>query len=131
MNKDLFTIPEDKALIWAEGMYKEQIEGIPFSNNGMTIGVAKYVSAENKEEQEELLDNAIERTTKRYFKKLEREILNTRNDMIDKIRIQLADKYDQTGKQLKAGILKRDSRIDYLEGLLEKSNINFNKKDYE
>jgi len=30
-------VPKGKELIWAEAVYKEPIEGVPFSNAGMSL----------------------------------------------------------------------------------------------
>lgn len=100
------TIPEGKELIWSEATYKEPIEGIPFSNTGITLGRAKYVDAKDAEKEKELLDEETERTVKRYFKKIAKDVKETRNELIDKLRIEFDEKYKAHIQELKDEILK-------------------------
>jgi hypothetical protein len=85
------TIPEGKEQIYVEAVYKEPIEGIPFSNLGLTVGISKYI---NEGEVAEELDKTIQRLVKEYFDRLATEIKDTRNDLIDKVRVEIAGEYD-------------------------------------
>ena len=100
------TIPEGKALVWVEAVYKEPIEGIPFSNEGMTIGMAVYVDKDNREQLRTELDTEIKVMTKEYFDKLATEIKSTRNTLIDQVRVELDEKYKGYIKELKEEIIK-------------------------
>lgn len=97
------TIPEGKIQIYTEAVYKEPIEGIPFSNTGLTVGVSKYID-ENQLTNE--LDELVQRLVKEYFGKLSREIRSTRNDLIDKVRVELSAEYDEKLAKAKEMILE-------------------------
>jgi hypothetical protein len=91
------TIPDGKIQIYTEAVYKEPIEGIPFSNTGLTVGISKYIA---EDELPNELDALVQRLVKEYFGKLSTEIKSTRNDLIDTVRAELSAEYD--GKLAKA-----------------------------
>jgi len=97
------TIPEGKELLWAEAVYKEPIQGIPFSNVGLTVGISKYIE-EGKSDSE--LDTLVQRMVKEYFKKLSEEVKSTRNDMIDNIRIEVSKEKDGIIEKAKEEYIK-------------------------
>ena len=97
------TIPEGKEQIYIEAVYKEPIDGIPFSNVGLTVGVSKYI---NEGELQSSIDEQIQRLTKEYFSKLSSEVKSTRNDLIDSLRIELSKEYDNKLKLAKEEIIK-------------------------
>ncbi len=97
------TIPEGKEMIWSEATYKEPIEGIPYSNVGLTVGRAIYIP-EGMKGQEKLLDEAVDRLAKEKFAKLKEDILTTRNEMLDEIRVELEKKYGKTIEDLQEEI---------------------------
>ena len=94
------TIPEGKQQIYAEALYKEPIDGVPFSNAGFTVAITKNVF-EGDKNAEAVLQEQVERLCKWYFEKLKKDVLETRNEMIDKIRVELDAKYKDYIKQLK------------------------------
>lgn len=109
------TIPEGKEQIYVEALYKEPIDGIPFSNAGLTVGVSKYIKEDT---ENEVLDEQIQRLTKEYFSKLSSEIKSTRNDMIDTLRVELSKEYDGKLQLAKEEIIKlrkllKDNGIQY------------------
>ena len=108
-------IPEGKEMIWAEGIYKEPIEGIPFSNVGLTLGRARYVEEGDIETAEKMLDDEIERATKRYFDKLASEIKKSRNTLIDQLRVDLDKEYGEKLKKAKEIILEQREEIKLLK----------------
>jgi len=97
------TIPEGKEQVYVEAVYKEPIEGIPFSNVGLTVGVSKYIDEGTVEKE---LDSIIQRLVKEYFGKLATEIKSTRNTLIDQVRVELDEKYKGYIKELKEEIIK-------------------------
>lgn len=113
------TIPEGKEQIYVEATYKEPIEGVPFSNIGLTVAVSKYIEQGTIEEE---LDKQIQRLVKEYFDKLSNEmkakaddIKETRNELIDKLRVELAEQYDEKLKKAKEIILEQREEIKLLK----------------
>ena len=102
-------IPEGKIQIYVEAVYKEPIDGIPFSNTGLTVAVSKYI---NEGELTTELDEQIQRLAKEYFGKLSSEIRSTRNDMIDTLRIELSKEYDKKLQLAKEEIIKLRKQIN-------------------
>ncbi len=104
-------IPEGKEQIYVEAVYKEPIEGIPFSNVGLTVGVSKYI---DQGEIEKELDGQIQRLVKEYFDKLASEVKSTRNEMMDKLRVELDKEYADKLKEAKRIILEQREQIKLL-----------------
>jgi len=96
-------IPEGKEMIWAEAVYKEPIEGIPFSNTGLTVGVSKYIDIG---EEANALDKLTQRLVKEYFDKLADSIKSTRNEMMDKIRAEVSVEKDEIIEKCKKEIFR-------------------------
>ena len=105
-------IPEGKEQIWTEAVYKEPIEGIPYSNVGLTVGVAKYI--EQGSEREEI-EKTIQRLTEEYFVKLAEDIRSTRNELMDKLRVEIAQEYDEKLAKAKKIILEQREEIKLLK----------------
>lgn len=105
-------IPEGKEQIYVEAVYKEPIEGIPFSNVGLTVGVSKYI---DQGEIEKELDKQIQRLVKEYFDKLSAQIKESRNSLIDQLRVDLANEYDEKLKKAKEIILEQREEIKLLK----------------
>jgi len=118
------TIPEGKELIWTEAVYKEPIEGIPFSNVGITMGISKYIE---ENDRADVLGETVEKLVKKYFDKLSKEIRSTRNDLIDKVRKEVAEEYGEKFEKAKSEVLRlyklcEDNNINYKEGQNDSSN---------
>ena len=111
------TIPEGKELVWAEAVYKEPIEGIPFSNTGLTVGVSKYVDIG---EAQGALDSAVQRLVEEYFKKLSEQIKSTRNELVDKIRAEVSEEKDGIIEKAKEEYLKLREENKQLKSKLNK-----------
>lgn len=105
-------IPEGKEQVYVEAVYKEPIEGIPFSNVGLTVGVSKYID-EGKVEEE--LDRQTQRLVKEYFDKLASEIKKSRNTLIDQLRVDLDKEYGEKLKKAKEIILEQREEIKLLK----------------
>jgi len=105
-------IPEGKEQIYVEAVYKEPIEGIPFSNVGLTVGVSKYI---DQGEIEKELDGQIQRLVKEYFDKLASEIKKSRNTLIDQLRVDLDKEYGEKLKKAKEIILEQREEIKLLK----------------
>ena len=105
-------IPEGKEQIYVEAVYKEPIEGIPFSNVGLTVGVSKYIT---EGEIEKELDGQIQRLVKEYFDKLANEIKKSRNTLIDQLRVDLDKEYGEKLKKAKEIILEQREEIKLLK----------------
>jgi len=113
-------IPEGKEQIYVEALYKEPIEGVPFSNIGLTVAVSKYIEQGTEDKE---LDKQIQRLAKEYFDKLAKEmrakaddIKETRNQLADKIRVDISKEYDKKLKKAKEIILKQREEIKLLKG---------------
>jgi vancomycin permeability regulator SanA len=102
------TIPEGKEQIWTEAVYKEPIEGIPYSNVGLTVGVSKYI--EQGSEREEI-EKVIQTLVEQYFVKLAEDIRSIRNELMDKLRVEIAEEYDEKLAKAKELILKQREEI--------------------
>ena len=117
------TIPEGKEQIYVEATYKEPIEGVPFSNIGLTVGVSKYIEQGTEAEKlTEELDKQIQRLVKEYFDKLSEDmkvkadtIKETRNELVDKLRVDIANEYDERLKKAKEIILAQREEIKLLK----------------
>jgi len=112
-------IPEGKEQIYVEALYKEPIEGVPFSNIGLTVAVSKYIEQGTEDKE---LDKQIQRLAKEYFDKLAKEmrakaddIKETRNQLADKIRVDISKEYDKKLKKAKEIILKQREEIKLLK----------------
>jgi hypothetical protein len=112
-------IPEGKEQIYVEATYKEPIEGVPFSNIGLTVAVSKYIEQGTEAKE---LDKQIQRLVKEYFDKLAEEmkgkadsIKETRNELVDKLRVEIADQYDEKLKKAKEIILAQREEIKLLK----------------
>ena len=105
-------IPEGKEQIYVEAVYKEPIEGIPFSNVGLTVGVSKYI---NEGEVEKELDGQIQRLVREYFDKLASEIKKSRNTLIDQLRVDLDKEYSDKLAKAKEIILGQREEIKLLK----------------
>ena len=105
-------IPEGKEQIYVEAVYKEPIEGIPFSNVGLTVGVGKYI---NHGELETELDGQIQRLVKEYFDKLASEIKKSRNTLIDQLKVDLDKQYSDKLAKAKEIILEQREEIKLLK----------------
>lgn len=106
------TIPEGKEQIYVEAVYKEPIDGIPFSNVGLTVGISKYI---NEGEIEDELDSQIQRLVKEYFDKLASEIKKSRNTLIDQLKVDLDKEYSEKFKKAKEIILEQREEIKLLK----------------
>ena len=106
------TIPEGKEQIWTEAVYKEPIEGIPYSNVGLTVGMSKYI--EQGSEREEI-EKTIQTLVEQYFVKLAEDIRSTRNELMDKLRVEIAQEYDGKLKKAKKMILEQREEIKLLK----------------
>jgi len=123
------TIPEGKEQIYVEATYKEPIEGVPFSNVGLTVAISKYIE-QGMEAKE--IDKQIQRLTEEYFNKLKEDIREkadsikeTRNESIDKLRVELSQEYDEKLKRAKEIILEQREEIKLLKS---KQDGNYNIK---
>jgi transcription termination factor NusB len=111
------TIPEGKEMIWTEAVYKEPIEGVPFSNVGLTVGVSKYIE---DDQREEVLEEQIDKLVKTYFDKLSKNVKNTRNELMDNLRKEISEEYEDRLEQAKQEVIR-------LYKLCEDNNINYKK----
>ena len=105
MDKATIVIPEGKELIWVEALYKEPIEGVSFSNAGLTVGKACYVF-EGSKEIEKKIDREIDRLAEDRFEILKEKVLSSRNKMLDEIRVELDEKYRDHIEKLKQKIVE-------------------------
>lgn len=103
-------IPENKQQIYVEATYKEPIEGVPFSNTGLTVGLTKNIY-EGKGLIEKEIDSQIDRLCEDYFTKLKAKVLETRNDMIDQLRVEMDEKYTEHIQKLKDEIIKLKKQV--------------------
>lgn len=93
-------IPEGKQQVYVEASYKEPIEGIQYSNAGLTVGVTKNVF-EGKGRIEKEIDKQIDRLCEAYLEKFMDKILSTRNEIVDTVRCEMDVKYLDTIQKLK------------------------------
>ena len=110
-------IPEGKQQIFIEAMYKEPIEGIPFSNTGITVAVSKYIP-EGEDALHTELDKLVTKLGEEYSAKLKKEmkkmrdaILSQRGEELDAIRVELDKKYKGYIEELRAEIIKLKKQI--------------------
>ena len=97
------TIPEGKEMIWTEAVYKEPIEGVPFSNVGLTVGVSKYIE---ESQRAEILEEQINKLVKTYFDKLAKNVRNTRNELMDKLRKDISEEYESRLEKAKEIVIE-------------------------
>ena len=106
------TIPEGKQQVYIEVLYKEPIEGIPFSNVGITVGVSKYIG---EGELSSEIDQQVQALVQEKFGKLKEQIATTRNEMIDRLREELDKEYSGKLKKAKEIILEQREEIKLLK----------------
>ena len=98
-------IPEGKQQIYVEATYKEPIEGVPFSNVGITVGVSKYID-DKPGEIEKIIAENTQKAVERYTAKLQEAMLKGRNEVVDNLRVELDKKYAENIKALKDEVIK-------------------------
>jgi DNA-binding transcriptional regulator PaaX len=98
-------LPEGKVQITASANLKDRIDGIQFTSQGYEVWITKVVNEKDQEEQARILNNTAEELVQRYFGKLSKEITETRNDLVDNLRIDLEKKYADRLKKGKEMVL--------------------------
>ena len=98
-------LPEGKVQITASANLKDRIDGIQFTSQGYEVWITKVVNEKDQEEQARILNNTAEELVQRYFDKLSKEITETRNDLVDNLRIDLEKKYADRLKKGKEMVL--------------------------
>jgi len=99
-------IPEGMMEVWASGEIKEPIEGVRFSNEGVSLGFSKLVEEDNWGVAQMILNKQVSNLKKIYHEKLKSAITETRNDVIDLLREELSTEYDHKLELSKEEIIK-------------------------
>ena len=106
------SIPEGMMEVWASGEMKEPIEGVRFSNEGVQLGFALFVKREDWEDAQSVLNQQVEQLKRVYHEKLKTALTDTRNDVMDNLRIELSEQYDSQLEKAQKEIIKLKEQIN-------------------
>lgn len=107
-------IPEGKVQISANASMKDRINGIDFTSQGVEVWATKLIDEKDEERLDKMLDEQIDRLVVRYYERLAKEITRTRNELVDKLRIELANEYEVKLKKAKEMIVDLQNQIKLL-----------------
>jgi len=94
---------------------KDRINGIDFTSQGHEIWLTKIVDEKDENKQYELLEVMVDRLIKKYYERLSDELRTTRNDMVDKLRKELADEYEERLNKAREMVKELQDKIKLLE----------------
>ena len=93
---------------------QEPIEGVDYSKNGFILTVTKYVDASKEEEGLTELNTLLSVAVARYFDQLKKKVQSSRNTMIDKLRVEVSEEYEDKMAKAKRIILSQREELNKL-----------------